>query len=139
VQSHERRQQEAVRRVLVRGLLDVLIMPGVPAVSWEPPGDLDPEVLELCRAMNSLQGITTYSSCCGHGERDVTVGFLWDAPEDLAFLLYCVSPCHGGSWNWRVTAHSDCGKGGPWYTLEGPPGDYAGCLQVASSIREYLK
>ncbi len=28
----------------------------------------DPEVVELCNAMNALPGITTLESCCGHGK-----------------------------------------------------------------------
>ncbi len=35
----------------------------------------DPEVVELCRAMNALPGITTSESCCGHGKEGFIIFF----------------------------------------------------------------
>jgi hypothetical protein len=43
------------------------------------PADLDPECRELCEALNLLPGITTTSSCCGHGREPYRVFFAADS------------------------------------------------------------
>lgn len=56
---------------------------------WRPPEDLDPEVRELCIALNSLEGIQTTNSCCGHGVRPLRIWFDVDFrryPEGLRQL-----------------------------------------------------
>jgi hypothetical protein len=107
-------------------------------VSWTPPADLDPEVKELCVALNKLPGIVTYGSCCGHGERGVHISFYFKVPQDLAYLLYLLDPCHGGPKGWRVEVHSECGAGGPFYGVEGPVGAYEDGRKIAALIEESL-
>lgn len=55
-------------------------------------GAMDREVLPLCNALNSLPGITTISSCCGHGERRFSIIFtVGESREGLFFLARCVN------------------------------------------------
>lgn len=105
---------------------------------WTAPADLDPEIAELCAALNALPGIVTYGSCCGHGEAPVHVSFLYRRDEELAALLYLLDPCHGAPRGWRVEVHSDCGMGGPFYGVEGPAGGYDGGRVIAGLITEHL-
>jgi len=50
---------------------------------WEPPDDLDPELLTLCHALNSLPGIRTDGSCCGHGEAPIRIWLKADGTRSL--------------------------------------------------------
>ncbi len=56
---------------------------------------MDPEVLRLCNVLNALPGISTTSSCCGHGKSPVSI-FLTVDPridpraEGLFFLARCM-------------------------------------------------
>ena len=107
--------------------------------SWEAPPDLDPEILELCTALNAMPGITTYVSCCGHGDDPVGVWFVFFSPEELSQMLYYLSPCHGAPDGWRAIVSTDCGKGGPFYQIEGPAGDYEGSRKIAALILASLE
>jgi hypothetical protein len=111
----------------------------VTGTSWTAPHDLDPQILELCTALNALPGIETYGSCCGHGERPVHVSILFRDPEDLAVLLYLLDPCHGAPQGWRVEVHSDCAASGPFYGVEGPAGAYDDGRAIAALITKYLE
>ncbi len=57
--------------------------------------EMDPEVVDLCNAMNSLPGIETFNSCCGHGKNPFHIWFEVDPNKDprlqgLFFLTRCV-------------------------------------------------
>lgn len=54
-------------------------------------GKMDNEVLELCNAMNSLPGIYTIESCCGHGNDAFRIWFKVESKtqEGLFFLVRC--------------------------------------------------
>jgi len=39
------------------------------------PSDMDVECIPLCDALNSLPGIQTSESCCGHGSHNFGVAF----------------------------------------------------------------
>jgi len=62
---------------------------------------MDPEVVDLCKAINSLPGLITTESCCGHGESTFRIWFKVDATplsrfnenscmQGLFFLTRCV-------------------------------------------------
>ncbi len=54
-------------------------------------GKIDKEVVGLCDAMNSLPGIYTSSSCCGHGSESFSIWFnVGDVKEGVFFLVRCV-------------------------------------------------
>ena len=52
-----------------------------------PYHEFDPEVVELCRRMNSLPGIHTTESCCGHGCGPFHIFFKVDKGEDRGLFL----------------------------------------------------
>lgn len=52
---------------------------------------MDPEMIDLCNAMNSIPGIRTTQSCCGHGEGPAEVYFEADSPAGLFYLSRAVS------------------------------------------------
>jgi hypothetical protein len=58
------------------------------------PQDIDPEVIDLCNAINALPGLTTLESCCGHGTEPFTVYATFDSPTatqaGLFFLAWCM-------------------------------------------------
>lgn len=53
--------------------------------------DMDKEVLPLCNAMNSLIGIETFESCCGHSCAPFRIWFKATNPIGLFFLARCVN------------------------------------------------
>jgi len=81
---------------------------------------IDPEVVELCDAINSLEGITTYESCSGHGRKRMSIFFAPNDKEDLCNLLWWFSACHNGVSTWRCTVSTGCGAWVPHYCLESP-------------------
>jgi len=56
-------------------------------------GEMDPEVLDLCNALNALPGISTTESCCGHGKEKFSIFFQTygrSQKEGLFFLARCI-------------------------------------------------
>lgn len=70
---------------------------------------LDPEVVELCRAINLFAGLRTYSSCCGHGHRPLEVWFRAASVESLFPLLRAIDIRYGGP-DGRAVGWEPC----PW-------------------------
>lgn len=72
------------------------------------PG-MDKQVIELCNAMNSLPGVETTESCCGHGREPFRVFFRVngeDSMEGLFFLTRCADRRYwkyGGIWRIWLT------------------------------------
>lgn len=67
-------------------------------------GKMDPEVVDLCNAMNALPGIRTFESCCGHGKYPFQIWFEVRDPAGLFFLVRCVDRRyweHG--WRWQIS------------------------------------
>lgn len=106
--------------------------------AWIAPPDLDPECLELCAALNGLNGIRTVESCCGHGKNPYRIWFLAVSLEALPAVAYAAAGCHCGHYGWRVIAKTDCGMSPIMFTLEGPmgPESHAESLDIAREIRE---
>ena len=105
---------------------------------WKAPADLDRECFELCASINeTFTSIQTTESCCGHGKEPFSV---WmdvrrGASRQLACLLYCIDDCHVGVPGWQCIVRADCMFGGPFYSIVGPVGDYAGARKIAAFIR----
>jgi len=60
------------------------------AANIEYDGRMDKECIDLCNAMNSLPGIETTESCCGHGASPFMIFFrVHDSKEGLFFLTRC--------------------------------------------------
>jgi hypothetical protein len=49
---------------------------------------IDEEVVDLCKSLNTLKGITTIESCCGHDLDSYRIWFLADALENLPPVVY---------------------------------------------------
>ena len=64
------------------------------------PEDIDQECIPLCDALNSLPGISTISSCCGHREHPHRIFFESDSVACLAPVLRNVT---SSAWDagWR--------------------------------------
>ena len=51
---------------------------------------MDPEVIDLCNAINALPGLKTEDSCCGHGKNLFSIFFRVTSLHDgLFFLARC--------------------------------------------------
>jgi hypothetical protein len=86
------------------------------------PEDMDQECIPLCDAMNSLPGIKTVSSCCGHGVKHFGIFFTisGDANAVLPPLLYWFDDCHLPKRDWRISVFTDCSADGATFFLESP-------------------
>ena len=89
------------------------------------PDDMDEECIELCEAMNTLPGIWTIESCCGHGERNYRIWFRADDMKSLPRVLYYFNGCHTGHYDWKVTIETDCAMSYPTLCAVGPIGKRA--------------
>lgn len=64
---------------------------------------MDNKCIDICNAMNSLNGIETTESCCGHGNTEYVIFFKVTDAKGLFFLTRCVDRRYwkyGG--NWRI-------------------------------------
>lgn len=51
---------------------------------------MDAECVDLCDTLNSMKGITTNESCCGHNYRPYIIWFTCDSLEPLKFIQSCI-------------------------------------------------
>ncbi len=88
---------------------------------WIPPADLDPECLELCKALNSLAGIETFESCCGHGKYPFWIWFTWRPPANgMVVLARALCDRYYGFAGWRIVLnHTDLPESQVCFLLEG--------------------
>lgn len=64
-------------------------------------GLMDRECISLCDALNSIEGVRTYESCCGHGKDNFEIFMKitdWDA---LFFINRCID-CRYFQHNWTM-------------------------------------
>ena len=101
---------------------------------------LDKEVVQLCRALNDLDGVTTVESCCGHGKEPFHIWFTADNQSNVIPVCYFAACCHSGCSDWRVLVKTDCGMSPVTYLLEGPNGErgYKAADTIARCIDDYL-
>ena len=53
---------------------------------------MDPEVVDLCNAMNALPGIETFESCCGHNDDQFRIWFkVKNSKQGLFFITRCAN------------------------------------------------
>lgn len=101
------------------------------------PDDVDKECVPLCNAINSIPGLRTISSCCGHGERPFSIWFVVDEMRGLARLLEPVEPCEScnplGITGWGIKVESNAGSG-VTFVLNGPLGKYDEADKIAMFI-----
>jgi hypothetical protein len=70
--------------------------------------ELDDQVTKLVHAMNSLPGIKTVESCCGHEKGVLCIWFKAESLDALPDLLYWFDGCHTGVFGWVVEVVTDC-------------------------------
>jgi len=81
------------------------------------PSDMDVECIPLCDALNSLPGIQTSESCCGHGSHNFGVAFKCNSFESLAKIAEL---CH--DYDWFIEVVWENGSETLYFWLEGPIG-----------------
>ena len=82
-----------------------------------PPG-MDPECIELCDALNSIEGIKTTSSCCGHCINPFQIWFECDNFETVKKLSHFI--IHGLGWaSWKICLFVDYTGKNVSYELRG--------------------
>ena len=64
-----------------------------------PYNDIDTEIVNLCKALNSIDGIETVESCCGHG-RDVCR--IWFIVRDIITLNRLCFHCFNNERFWEI-------------------------------------
>lgn len=98
--------------------------------------NIDLECIDLCNAINTLEGLTTIDSCCGHGDREFSVFFIADSLNALPTLLYHCDPCHVG-FQWDCFVRTDCAMSPVTFKLRSRSvGDIA--FQEANIIAEQI-
>ena len=85
----------------------------------EMPADMDGECLALCQAINSIDGLETIQSCCGHGEKPFRIWFRCKDLNCLPKLLYFIDRCHVSlGKSWKCFATTDCAMSPVIFVLE---------------------
>ena len=97
-------------------------------------GQMDPEVVPLCDALNSIPRIRTFSSCCGHRKDDFRIWLHASSFAALGKLCYFIAGCHSGFYDWRIEARSDCSAKPADFILIGPRGAYTEANSIAKDI-----
>jgi hypothetical protein len=99
------------------------------------PDDMDPECIELSDALNTIKGVETTSSCCGHGKRPFRVFFRCVSFQSLALIAYAADPCHSNA-NFWIKVRSGCDCEPFHFMIEGPAGDYKGAAAIAKVLMQ---
>lgn len=79
-------------------LLDINKVPAL-------PDDMDQECVDLCNTLNTLPGVSTFESCCGHLEYRYSVWFFCDSIDSLS-RLGKVTERNYSDGNWEVVVDS---------------------------------
>jgi hypothetical protein len=84
---------------------------------------MDKECVDLCDTLNSMKGIETVESCCGHNDRPYRIFFKCYDLSALRFLQSCIDGRYWGYGDeWRITTYiSDIGPEQLTFILESKP------------------
>jgi hypothetical protein len=83
---------------------------------------MDPECIAVCDALNSLRGIETFESCCGHGKDSFLVFF---TVEGDASILMPIERAIQNS-GWKLDTYRSYRRGFVIFVLTGPADPEAG-------------
>lgn len=89
------------------------------------PKDTDYECIDLCNAVNSIEGLETVGSCCGHGITPYRIWFVAKSLKPLPDLLYWLDSCHCSFSGWHCEVSTDCAKSPATFMIEGRKGKIA--------------
>ena len=81
--------------------------------------EMDEECIKLCEAMNSIVGIKTYESCCGHNAIPYSIFF--ESNSDGLQCFFSLIPSHIFS-EWIINVNWNSTFDKVTYNLEGPIG-----------------
>jgi hypothetical protein len=102
-------------------------------VDYESGGDImDPECIPICDALNSLEGVETISSCCGHGYAPFRIYFVVNKLAELKPILERIDE----SEEWRLRVSMATGNMEIYFILDGRQGDVA--YTLANKLAEVL-
>lgn len=65
----------------------------------DPDEPIDYEIRDLVKYINSVDGIETVNSCCGHGEKPCQIWFKADSIEDVTKFIHRFLY---RNYNWRI-------------------------------------
>ena len=103
-------------------------------IPWD---EIDEGCKKLIHALTPLPGVTTTSSCSGHGRTEFHVAFIVADQQDLLPILYFSKKCHNGSADWRVEVDTDCSMHPISFMLMGPSEDVATADAIADRLERY--
>ena len=82
---------------------------------------IDPECMALTKAINSLPGLRTTESCCGHGKTPYRIWLVATELCCLPRLCWWLNRMHGGEIGWRLLVEmSEADKTHVDFIVEGP-------------------
>lgn len=106
---------------------------------------MDPQVIDLCNAINEIPGLETTSSCCGHDRHGVWIWLEAETTRDLYILSRCIDKRYYGSlchWTLEVDS-SDMLEGNPvsfWLNSHTKGSTaYGEAMRLAEAIRSCFK
>ncbi len=74
---------------------------------------LDAECIDLCVALNGLDGIETFESCCGHGKNYFVIWFFAHEQKYLPLILHIVD-----GFNWHCEVRTNYDVSNMYYLIE---------------------
>jgi hypothetical protein len=118
---------------------------------WKIPEGIDEECIHLCVLLNSLPGINTIDSCCGHNNYPYRIWFNIDnvSCQGLRILLRAIDPRYYGykdgkpKWEIKVDSSDIFGKGkGIYFLLEGSLNEYKDLFKSINHVlsqKDFMK
>lgn len=107
---------------------------------------MDPQCIPLCDAINSIPGLKTVDSCCGHGKHSFCIWFNIDRKKVrfLTVIGRVFDRSYGGIVGWSCYLHNtDVPKSCPCFMIDS--GEFKGVkaykdsIKIAENIYKHLK
>ncbi len=100
-------------------------------------GQMDKECIELCNALNSIDGIETFESCCGHVKQPYRIWFKAETIQSLCIPTMACNKNYGGNAGWIIIVdHVESPNIRTVFLLEGTIGKEA--YQASKEIAEQM-
>lgn len=100
---------------------------------------MDFDCIELCNTLNSLPGIETFESCCGHGK---TPYHIWFTTKDLDSLYVPTISCYRmycGCLGWEIKVCHNESTERVCFLLEGPIDYKNDLINIIQTIKHFQK
>ena len=100
---------------------------------------MDKECIELCNSLNTLPGLRTFESCCGHLKDQYSVWFFCDNIDTISRLGRCVERNYSdGKWEIVVDSSDTNPKGVFWLRSKEPFDNYFNMNRSLESLIESI-